>query len=76
MAHPSYLALIQFHEAYKEGAIDDLNSTAVMQMTAIMSVYIMDFLEEYTEAKHVYNGLDEQSKFVVRMYSEIFRNGS
>jgi len=76
MAHPSYLALIQFYEAYKEGVIDELNSTAVMQMTAIMSVYIMDFLEEYTEAKHIYDGLDEESKFVVRMYSEVFRNGS
>lgn len=76
MAHPSYLALIQFHKAYKEGAIEELNSTAVMQMTAIMSVYIMDFLAEYSEAKQVYENLDEESKFMVKMYSEVFRNNS
>lgn len=76
MAHPSYLGLIQFHEAYKEGAIGDLNDTAVMQMIAIMSVYIMDFMEEYPEVKKVYDGLDDESKFVIRMYSEGFRNSS
>ena len=27
MAHPSYLGLIQFHDAYKEGAIESLNET-------------------------------------------------
>lgn len=73
MASPSYLALIQFHEAYKEGAIDNLNSTAVMQMIAIMSVYIMDFLDEYSEARQVYEILDDEEKFVVRMFSESFR---
>ena len=76
MAHPSYLALIQFHDAYSEGAIDDLNDTAVMQMIAIMSVYIMDFIEAFPEAKHVYEDLDEESKFMVRLYSESFRNSS
>ena len=76
MAHPSYLALVQFHEAYKEGAIEVLNSTAVMQMTSIMSVYIMDFLDEYPEARPAYDSLDDEAKFVVRMYSEGFRNSS
>lgn len=76
MAHPSYLGLIQFHDAYKEGAIGDLNDTAVMQMIAMMSVYIMDFLEAYPEAKHVYDELDDESHFMVRMYSECFRNSS
>lgn len=76
MAHPSYLALIQFHDAYSEGAIDDLNDTAVMQMIAIMSVYIMDFIEAFPEAKHVYEDLDDESKFMVRLYSESFRNNT
>lgn len=76
MAHPSYLGLIQFHEAFKEGTIDELNDTAIMQMIAIMSVYIMDFLEVYPEAKHVYDELDDESQFMVRMYSECFRNSS
>ena len=76
MAHPSYLGLIQFHDAYKEGAIGDLNDTAVMQMIAMMSVYIMDFLEAFPEAKHVYDTLDDESQFMVRMYCESFRNSS
>ncbi len=76
MAHPSYLGLIQFHDAYKEGAITLLNETAIMQMIAIMSVYIMDFMEEFPEVKHVYDELDDESQFVIRMYSEGFRNSS
>lgn len=76
MAHPSYWGLIQFHNAYKEGAIGELNETAVMQMTAIMSVFIMAFMEEYPEAKRVYNELDDESQFVVRLYCECFRNSS
>lgn len=76
MAHPSYLGLIQFHEAYKEGTISELNDTALTQMIAIMSVYIMDFLKAYPEAKHMYDELDEESQFMVRMYSEGFRNSS
>ena len=76
MAHPSYLGLIQFHDAYKEGAIGELNDTAVMQMIAIMSVYIMDFMEEFPEVKQVYDRMDEESQFMVRMYSECFRNSS
>ncbi len=76
MAHPSYLALIQFHDAYKEGEIDNLNDTAVMQMIAIMSVFVMDFLKTFTEVKIVYDNLDEESQFMVRLYSESFRNNS
>jgi hypothetical protein len=76
MAHPSYLGLIQFHDAYKEGAIESLNETAVIQMIAIMSVFIMDFLEAFLELKPVYDDLDEESKYMVRMYSEGFRNRS
>lgn len=76
MAHPSYLGLIQFHNAYKEGVIEDLIDTAIMQMIGIMSVFMMDFLKTFPEAKHVYDNLDEETKFMVRMYSEDFRDKS
>lgn len=76
MAHPSYLGLIQFHDAYKEGAIEDLNETAIMQMIGIMSVFMMDFLEAFPEAKYVYDNLDEETKFMVRIYNEGFRDKS
>ena len=74
MAHPSYWGLIQFHNAYKEESISDLNDTAVTQMISIMSVFIMDFLEAYPEAQPVYDELDEESKFMVGMYNDCFRN--
>ena len=76
MAHPSYLALIKFRDAYKNRAIEDLNYTAVMQMISIMSVFVMDFLKAFPELEHVYHDLDEETKYVVRMYSEAFRNSS
>ena len=76
MAHPSYLGLIQFHDAYKEGAIEGLNETAVMQMISVMSVFMMDFLNAFPEAAHVYQDADEEMKLMVRMYSESFRNRS
>ena len=76
MAHPSYLGLCQFYDSYKEGAIEELNHTAVMQMIGILSVFIMDFIEAFPETQHVYSNLDEESKFMVRMYSEGFRDNS
>lgn len=76
MAHPSYLGIVQFHDAYRDRDIDDLNDIAVMQLIAIMSVYIMDFMEEYPQAKSVYNKLDDESQFAVRLYSECFRKSS
>ncbi len=76
MAHPSYLGLIQFNEAYRERTIDDLNDTAIMQMISIMSVYIMDFMEVYPEIQYVYKDLDYESQFAIRMYNECFRGDS
>ena len=76
MAHPSYLGLIQFHDAYREGVIDELNDTAVMHMISIMSVYIVDFLGEFPEAKTVYDQLDDEAQFAIRMYNDGFREQS
>lgn len=76
MAHPSYLGLCQFYDSYKEKAIEELNHTAVMQMIGILSVFIMDFIKAFPETQHVYSNLDEESKFMVRMYSEGFRENS
>lgn len=73
MAHPSYLGLIQFHDAYKEGEIERLNETAIMQMISVMSVFLMDFLKSFPEIVQVYQDADEETKFMVRMYSESFR---
>ncbi len=76
MAHPSYLGLCQFYDAYRDGEIKKLNDTAVMQMISVMSVFIMDFLESFPEVRHVYKDLDEETQFMIRMYSIMFRNHS
>jgi len=76
MAHPSYLALCQFYDSYEEGAIEELNHTAVIQMIGILSVFIMDYIKIFPEAEHVYSNLDIESKFMVRMYSEGFKERS
>ena len=47
-----------------------------MQFTAIMSVFIGDFLSAFSEIKHVYDELDEESKFMVDMYKDGFRERS
>lgn len=76
MAHPSYLSIIQFKEAYKGNAMNNLKETAIMQFMAIMSVYIGDFLLAFPEVNHVYDELDEESKFMVDMYKDGFRKRS
>lgn len=76
MAHPSYLSIIQFKEAYKGNAMNNLKETAIMQFTAIMSVYIGDFLSAFPEVRHVYDELDKESKFMVDMYKDGFRERS
>lgn len=39
-------------------------------------VIMMDYLKAFPEAAHVYQDADEETKFMVRMYSESFRNRS
>lgn len=76
MAHPSYLGLCQFYDAYRDDEIKNLNDTAVMQMISVMSVFIMDFIEAFPEVKHVYKDLDEETQYMIHMYSLMFRNHS
>ena len=76
MTHPSYLGLIQFHDAYKEGGVEIINITAVVQMIGILSLFIMDYLEEFQEYRYVYMNLDEQSKYMIRAYYECFRDNN
>lgn len=56
--------------------MNNLKETAIMQFTAIMSVYIGDFLSAFPEVRHVYDELDEESKFMVDMYKDGFRERS
>jgi len=76
MAHPSYLGLIQYIEAFKDDAMTHLKETAIMQFVSIMSVYIGDYMKAFPECVHVYDNLDDESKFMVDMYKDGFRERS
>lgn len=70
MAHPSYLGLIQFREAFNENAMNMFMETATMQLSLIMSVFIMDYMNEFTMVKDIYEKLDIESRFMICMYSQ------
>lgn len=76
MAHPSYLGLIQYRDAYKDGSIIGLEETAIMQMNSVLSVFIMDFMERFPPVKVLYNNLDIESQFMISMYNHAFREKS
>lgn len=76
MAHPSYLGLIQYRDAYKDGSIIGLEETAIMQMNSVLSVFIMDFMERFAPVKVLYNNLDIESQFMISMYNHAFREKS
>lgn len=70
MAHPSYLGLIQFRDAFKEDAMSMFMETATMQLSLIMSVFIMDYMNVYKMVKDIYEKLDIESRFMLCMYSQ------
>ena len=74
MAHPSYIGLSQFYYAHEDFSIKDLNDTALTQMLAIMSVFIMDYLEVFPEAKNVYERLNCKQKGIISKYNMCLRN--
>lgn len=73
MAHPSYLGLIQFRDAFKGNAMFELMDTATMQLSSIMSIFIMDYMNEFSMVREVYDKLDMESQFMICMYSHAFR---
>lgn len=74
MTHPSYLGLIQFREAYHSNNNNNLIGTAVMELTAIMSVFIMDYMTKYPIVKQYYDIQSEEIKYLISKYNNMLKS--
>ena len=73
MSHPSYIALIQFKDVYGDNdGIINFKKTIIKEMIAFMSVFIMDYMEEYPEIKYLYDNIDLKSKYIISLYANIY----
>jgi hypothetical protein len=73
--HPSYLYLIQFHDAYRENVREDIQmaKTATQFILAYMSFYIVDYMKLNTAVKELYDNLDETRRFAIGMFEDAIR---
>jgi hypothetical protein len=74
--HPSYLALIQFHDAFKRESRADLTIMAphaTQCVLAFMSIFIVDYMKLVPEIKAMYDKLEEPRRFAIGMYEDAMR---
>ena len=73
--HPSYLALIQFQDAFKNDyrADIDMAKHATQCILSFMSIFIVDYMKLNPEAKTVYDKLEEPRRFAIGMYEDAMR---
>lgn len=74
MTHPSYFGLIQFREAYHLNNDNNLIDTAVMELTAIMSVFIMDYMTKYPIVKQYFDAQSEETKYLISRYNNMLKS--
>ena len=67
------MSLVQFMNAYKNGDIYYMADYATMTMNIILSVFIVDYMHVFPEAKCVFESKDEDTQFKIRMYCDYFR---
>lgn len=74
--HPSYLALIQFQDAFKSENRADLTIMAphaTRCVLAFMSIFIVDYMNLVPEIKTIYDKLEEPRRFAIGMYEDAMR---
>lgn len=74
--HPSYLALIQFQDAFKSENRADLTIMAphaTQCVLAFMSIFIIDYMNLVPEIKAIYDKLEEPRRFAIGMYEDAMR---
>lgn len=74
--HPSYLALIQFKDAFKNDYRADLTIMAphaTQCVLAFMSIFIVDYMKLVPEIKVMYDKLEEPRRFAIGMYEDAMR---
>lgn len=73
MAHPSYMALVQFMNAYTDDNNYHMCDYSIMVMNIILSVFIMDYMEVFPKTKSVFESQDEDTQFKIRTYCDYLR---
>lgn len=76
MAHPSYVSLLQFRDAYKDRTMQEIQETTIMQMSAILSVFVMDYMSRFKMIQQLYDKMDVESQYMVCMYWHAFKSDS
>lgn len=73
--HPSYLALIQFRDAFKDNyrADMDMAKHATQCVLSFMSFFIVDYMKLNPDVKTMYDKLEEPRRFAIGMYENAMR---
>ena len=73
--HPSYLALIQFRDAFKDEyrADKEMAKHATQCILSFMSIFIVDYMKLVPEIKAMYDKLEEPRRFAIGMYEDAMR---
>ena len=73
--HPSYLALIQFRDAFKDEyrADKEMAKHATQCVLSFMSIFIVDYMKLVPEIKAMYDKLEEPRRFAIGMYEDAMR---
>jgi hypothetical protein len=74
-AHPSYLFLCQFRDAYRDNceASVGMAKFAAQCVLTYMSIFIIDYMKLNAEVNDWFNPQDLTRRFVVGMYEDIMR---
>lgn len=74
--HPSYLALIQFRDAFKgqNPKFREFAKFATQCVLACMSIFIVDYMKMFPIAKTLYDNLGKITRFAIGMYEDALRD--
>lgn len=74
-SHPSYLALIQFREAFAPDVRQDLQMAihSTQCILSFMSIFIVDYMTLFPKVKEMFNGLELPMQFAIGMYEDAMR---
>lgn len=72
--HPSYISLIQFKDAYGKER-EDINMAifATQSIVSLLSILIIDYMKINENVRCLYDKLDEETRFALGLYEDIFR---
>ena len=77
-SHPSYLALIQFRDAFASNVRQDVQMAiyATRCILSFMSIFIVDYMATFPKVRDKFNELGLPVRFAIGMYEDIMRGES